>query len=365
MKKILFPGILVLLLIPAFLCGGCYDVQFFENTAVIIYAGADKGSGDQLALSFAVAESEASGQILTLLRTEAPLMASAITKLNAENEDILRAGKIQNLIFSEELAKEGILKLKDGNSVSEANRFMADYAITKGTAAELFTVLQKKEAENGSYGYFGELLSNAAAAGLCPDTRLHEFNIDVAAEGIDPMLPLVDYDTEAETVSVIGTALLQNDRMVTALDTEDSRYLALLSGSGKHTVLPLMGIQPETGYLSLHITKSKNKIKLQTKGDRLKICFALTVDGHFDVGDWAEIKPQYKKTAVAELEKQIGNRCMEVLSKLQAAPSDPFGVASKLRGYHNQFYRTHDFTEVYQNAAVEVTVNMRLLNQKY
>lgn len=351
-------------LIAAVLCSGCYDRQIFENTAVIIYAGADKGSGDNLNLSFAVAESEAQGQVLTLLQTESPLLSTAISKLNAENEEILRAGKIQNLIFSADLAKAGILTLKDGNRVAEANRFMADYVVTEGTAAELFKVLQKKEAENGSYGYLGELLANAAAAGLCPDTRLHEFNINVAAEGIDPLLPLVTYDTEANTVTVIGTAVFQKDRMVDSLGGEKSRYLALLTASGKHFVLQTEQIRSQAKYTPLHITGSKPKIKTEISSDRLKIHANIKVNGYFNVSDWAEINTAGKKKAVAAIEKQLGNRCKEVLLQLQTAGSDPFGIASKLRGYHNEFYKTHDFADVYRNAEIEVTVKMKLLNRE-
>ncbi len=44
---------LLLLFALSLLCGGCYDRQIFENTAVIIYAGAEKGSGGKIHYSFA------------------------------------------------------------------------------------------------------------------------------------------------------------------------------------------------------------------------------------------------------------------------------------------------------------------------
>lgn len=350
--------------VMVFACCGCYDQQIFENTAIIICAGAESGENGKILFSFAAAENENKKGQLEIISKEDTLMAQAIAALNAEVEDPLKAGKIQNLVFSEELAKRGMMLVRDDNRLEESNRFLTDYAITEGSPEELFKVLEKKEKASSAYGYLGDLLENSANAGLCPNVLQHEFNIDLQTEGIDPVLPLLTYNKENGSIRVLGTALFHGDRYVEKLSTAESRYFSLLLHSARNISIKLKDFHPQGGDVTLNITDSNMKVKLDTEGDQLYISFYVKTKSYFDASDWAELEQDTKKSIERKIDAKLEKACTNVVQKIQYAGSDPFGIAARLRGYHNDFYLSHDIDQVYQNATIKIDIRNKLINQK-
>ena len=344
---------------------GCYDQQIFENTAIILCAGAESGENGKILFSFAAAENENKKGQLELVSMEDTLMAGAIAALNAEVEDPLKAGKIQNLIFSEELAQKGMMLVRDDNRLEESNRFLTDYAITEGSPKKLFKVLEKKEKTSSAYGYLGDLLKNSAEAGLCPNVLQHEFNIDLQTEGIDPVLPLLTYNEEKNTIHILGTALFHKDRYVEKLNTTESRYFSLLLHSARNITIKLNDFHPQGGDVTLNVTDSSMKVKLDTKGDQLYITFDVKSKSYFDASDWAELEQNTNKKSIErKIDAKLEKACTDVVQKIQSAGSDPFGITAGLRGYHNDFYTAHDMDQVYQNAIIKINVHNKLINQK-
>ena len=361
MKKRILAAVLPLL--AALFLGGCYDQQIFENTAIILYAGAESGENGGLLFSFAAAEATEKDGSLLILSREDQLMEHAIASLNSASGDPLKAGKIQNMLFSEELAQKGIMQVKDANHLETSNRFLADYAIVEGSPKTLLKVLESKEKKNRSYGYLEELLENAANAGLCPNTLHHEFNIDFQTEGKDPILPLLRYDEEKKIIAVKGTALFSEDRCVETLDTAESCYLSILTASAKNIAVKLSNIQAEAEECTLNITECSRKTDLDIINDRLCITIRLKMKSYFTVSNWAELSHTSRNQIEKDTEKAMEKQCTEVFQKMQASGSDPLGIGAKTRGYYNDFYKTHDMDRVYKYAVVRVEIQNTILNQ--
>lgn len=354
------------ILIPFFaalLFSGCYDQQIFENTSIIIYAGAEKGTDENLLFSFAAAESTEKDGSLLILSKEDQLMEHAIATLNNASDDPLKSGKIQNMIFSDELARDGIMQVKDANHLEPSNRFLADYAIVEGSPKTLLHILESQEKTNRTYGYLEELLENAANAGLCPNTLHHEFNIDFQTEGIDPILPMLHYDEEKNLVAVRGTALFQDDRLVDTLSTAESCYLSMMTSSAKTIAVKLRDIQGEGKDCTLNISKCSRKMDLNTINDQLYIHIHLKMKSYFTVSNWAEISKTKRSDIEKDTEKELEKQCTETFQKIQASGSDPLGVRSKTRGYFNDFYKSHDMDEIYKNAVVKIDIDNTIINQ--
>ena len=342
---------------------GCYDQQIFENTAIIIYAGAETGDNGKLLFSFAAAEATEKDGSLLILSKKDDLMEHAIASLNDASSDPLKSGKIQNMIFSEELAREGLMRVKDANHLEPSNRFLADYAIVEGSPKTLLNILESREKKNRSYGYLEELLENAANAGLCPNTLHHEFNIDFQTEGIDPILPLLRYDEEKNLVTVKGTALFQDDRCVETLNTAESCYLSMLTSSAKAIAVKLQNIQAEGEECTLNITKCSRKTDLDIINDQLYITIHLKMKSYFTVSNWAEISHSSRNQIEQDTKKELEKHCTETFQKIQASGSDPLGIRAKTRGYYNDFYKSHDMDQVYKDAVVRIDIENTIINQ--
>lgn len=363
MLKKLF--ITTLLMLPSFLCGGCFDQQIFENTAIIIYAGAEKSdTPGKLLFSVAAAENEGKDGSLRILTVKDELLESAVSVLNTQSPDPLRSGKLQNILFSEELARDGISAVSDANHLDASNRFLADYVVVKGSPKEMLKVTEALEKRNNSYGYLETLLENAADAGLCPNTLHQEFDIYFETEGIDPVLPLMSYDTERETVTVEGTALFHEDRYVGSLTAEESRYLSMMQSSADIISVEMKNLQNSGRDLTLNLIEGFDRSNIDIINGQLHITFKLNTHSYFTVNNWAEISGASRRDIEDEIESTLEQRCTEVYQKLQAHNCDPIGITAKVRAYYNDFYQTHDMSEVYQNANVTFQIHNTLTNQK-
>ncbi|MGI5873123.1 MAG: Ger(x)C family spore germination protein [Bacillota bacterium] len=354
---------LLLLFALSLLCGGCYDRQIFENTAVIIYAGAEKGSGGKILYSFAAAENNNEKNLL-VISEENDLMESAVADLTASTENPLRAGKIQNLIFSEELAKEGILNVRDANRLEVTNRFLADYAVVKGSPLTLLKILENMNSGSGVYCYLDKMLENGANAGVCPNTLRHEFNIDFETKGIDPILPLLVCDEEQNEIRIAGTALFTDDRCTGTLTKNESRFLSLMAASAETISVEMNGLRSANDKTTMNIVKCGRKIEIETAGDEVFITLRLKLRSNFDISDWTEISDTAQGDINKKIERDLEQRCETVFQKIQSTGCDPFGVEARLRAYHPDFFSTHDAKEAYKNGKIKIEIRNRIINQK-
>ena len=356
---------LILTCCPLFFLCGCFDQQIFENTAIIIYAGAETtDEPDQLLFSIAAAESDGKDGSLLILSKKDELLESAIAGMNRESSNPLRSGKIQDILFSEELAKKGITTVSDVNHLDPANRFLADYVVVQGSPKEMLKVLEVMEKKNNSYGYLEQLLENASDAGLCPNTLHQEFDIYFQTEGIDPILPLVSYDKEKEYIKIEGTALFRDDKMVDSLSIAESRYLSIIMSSADIISVKMDDLHKEGHDLTLNIIEGFRHADVEIINDELYVTFHIRTRSYFSVGNWAEISEASRNDIETEIENKLEHRCLEVYKILQESGCDPTGVTAKVRGKFNEFYRSHDMNEVFTNAHVTFDINNTLVNQK-
>lgn len=351
--------------LPLFLFCGCFDQQIFENTAIILYAGAETTEEEGTFLfSVAAAENEGKDGSLLILSQKDELLESAISSMNDASSDPLRSGKLQDILFSEELAAKGISNVSDANHLDASNRFLADYVVVQGSPKEMLKVVETMEKKNKSYGYLEQLLENASDAGLCPNTLHQEFDIYFQTEGIDPILPLMSYNKENETIKVEGTALFHEDRHVGSLSVAESRYLSILMSSADIISVKMKDIHEEGRDLTLNLIEGFRHADIDIINGELYITFKIRTRSYFTVSDWAEISQTSRKAIESEIEKKLEHRCTEVYQKLQDCGCDPTGITAKVRAKHNDFYNSQDMEEVFANAHVTFDINNTLINQK-
>lgn len=292
-------------------------------------------------------------------------MESAVADLTAETENPLRAGKIQNLLFSEELAKGGLLKIRDSNRINVANRYLADYAIVKGSPLTFLKILNDADIGSNRYCYLDKALSNGADAGICPNTLKHEFNIDFETEGIDPILPLLSYNERKKTVAIEGTALFNGDRLVGSFNREQSRYLSLLSSSAESIDLDIMNLREKDDHVMMNVISSKHKIKIFPTGKDIVIQIKIKLKSRFDISDWQEILEERNQNEVERfIEKSVAQKCGAVLTALQECGCDPLGVGASLRGFHPETLSRTDPKTAYRRGVIRIEVENRIINHE-
>lgn len=206
-------------------------------------------------------------------------------------------------------------------------------------------------------------MENAANAGLCPNTLHHEFNIDFQTEGVDPILPLLKYNEEKKHITVGGTALFKEDRYVEKLDTDESRYLSIITSSAKNIAVKLKNIHTEGEECTLNISECSDRPRIDLIDGQLYITVDLKIGSFFTVSNWAEISHSSRKQIERETERELEKHCTEVFKKIQASGSDPLGIKAMTRGHFNNFYNNNDMDRVYKDAVVKINVNNTILNQ--
>ena len=62
-------------------------------------------------------------------------------------------------------------------------------------------------------------------------------------------------------------------------------------------------------------------------------------------------------------EQHISENLVSIANTLSQLPCDPFAIEDQIRGYYPDFYKTHNFDEVYANAEFQITVEAIITNE--
>lgn len=180
MKKL---NLIIIFVLILFTCTGCFSKTELEDYAYVIAVGIDKGKDSNYLLSFQIAVpikiagegSNGSGKESTSLITlETDTVYNSISRANAmiSKEITLSHNKI--IVFSEEVAKDGIQELLNTFVTNREIRPKTSMIVYKGLAKDLLASLEPILEKNPSR-YYDLLLASNQYTGYAIDNTLFNF----------------------------------------------------------------------------------------------------------------------------------------------------------------------------------------------
>lgn len=375
MKKLLKLTALLLIVISL---TGCWDQNIYENIGFILNAGIDKGTDDKILFTVStpiISESSGGvgggsssagggeGQKVEVYSSETNLIRQERENLRLSSPKQLEGGKIQNVLFGSELAREkGIseyLELYERDTQSTVQSWIV---VVDGTANELITKGANMNSKPRLGQYLNDLLERNSKAGYCPKMNIIKYSIENVIPGLSPILPMIKL--EPNDIKVIGTALINNNKMSGRLDTLETAYLFIAKGESKMSEIPFdlpedIKTIKKKAIVFLHKTKTKSKLNFTNGTPTLD--FNIKIDVTMEEYTWGQLADKKYKTKIEEaLASHIKNSLNEVFKKLQAANCDPLGIGDRLRAYHNSYWKSIGELDGWKKIYPNITANFNV-----
>mgnify|MGYP000117177770 CR=1 FL=1 len=391
-----------------FIFSGCFDSREVDDMAYAMAIGVDKGTANDIKLTLQFASTKGGGgeesskspgggeSPITTLETN-----SVFSGLNLANSYISKQINISHakiIIFSEELAREGIHKYVSAFLRSREFRGSMYVAISKNSAEEFIRKAQPKlqanasrlfEAYFGTYRFTGFTTNSklsdvyaglveddsqavATLAGVGKYKSSKEFSTagsTYAEKGrTQPLegdykagdIPKA-YDSEAE---LMGLAVFNGSKMVGELDGQQSMMYLMVTGKYEQSYISFKDPKDESQYVLLNVKQSRiPEKKVDISGTKPIVHSKIQLEADIvsiDSGFNYE-SPENTPTLEAAAEEYLKGEMLQFLNKTaKEFQSDICGFGKEVKKKFLVFPEWRDYNWLSRYKDAEFTVDMDL-----
>src|SRR5690554_695406 len=196
-----------ILLIPVFLFSGCWDQKIIEKAGIVLQVGIETAPGNKLLVTnvFPAFDSKIRNQD-EIITTEVNLLRESREKARMVTDKKVEGGKIQQVLFSKEIAGQGIQDLLEVFQRDPLNSPLAQLVVVDGSPKELLERAQNFVGKSRSVFYIDQLLAGNVNYFYIPETSIYDFTIHALAPGLDPVTPLLKLESDEIRILEIGRA---------------------------------------------------------------------------------------------------------------------------------------------------------------
>lgn len=353
-------------IISGFLLAGCWDQKLIEQTGFELQLGIESGAGQQLlsTSNYPAIDSKLKNQD-EVITVEGNLLREIRERRNMTAAKVIDGGKLQQILFSAEIAAKGILDILEILERDPLNPPLSYVVIVDGSPKELLEKAETFKNKPRSALYINQLLVKNINSSYLPDTKLYDFFIRYYAPGLDPITPLIKLETNG--IKALGSALFTGDKMVGRIDTQQTVFLLAMMGQLTRTELFFKPIEPEKSSslkkgLSLTHIRSHSKIRVKLEDRRPVIDISLIFKGSLVEYHRDELDdPQVQKKIEGQLSTQMKKSCLEIIKYTQAIGSDPIGIGDLVRAKYPAYWQSINWSDAYRDAKVNLKVKLDIL----
>lgn len=395
---------IIFLAVP--LLGGCWGATETDEVAYVLSMGFDKGTKDNLLVTFMVANplataGQAGGggpprEIALTTSVEAIAPASSLDLMNTATTRRLSLQHTKSYIFSEELAREGL-----GRWLAPLNRLndlreTANVYIVKGKASE-FMEKNKPLLEMSPSKQYELIARLPYINSFFLPVQFKDFYEQVKSASIEPSMPLVAiHEGELGTAALgplrgghyevgpytaggvpikgknkaqfIGMGVFRRDRMVGELTGTETRAYLVIRGKFKNATINLPDpIAGKEQYIGLRVKQGRSPEHRTTILEDGTVVVDVNVFLEAEIVAIAsginyedpDKKPLLEKALIQHVEK----RCNEIVRRSQEefnADIFGFGYIVKHHFLTQQQWKEFNWSERYPYAQVKVKVHAKI-----
>ena len=358
MKKVL-----ILFIVISLTLSGCWDQKIFEKTGFTLMESVEKSkTGDDLLITSTIPAIGAKDTYgIEMFTTSADSLMEGRENRNRMASKRTEAGKLQQILFSDEIAKKGIHNLLEiFNRLAEESS-IAFVIVTEGSPLEIIQKSTDFKDIPGPALYISQLTKNAVKDLCAPNTMIYNFNIDYFAPGIDPVTPLIKL--KGNHIEVEGSALFSGDRMVGKLDAQKSSLLLGMMGKHKDKefsyTVPMPEKEKTEDKLGISMIECKRKVDVELQDGKPSANISLYYEGVIEEFKWNKLSDIKKQNEIQDyLDVSIKKDCMEIIKYLQKVGSDPIGIGEIVRAKYYGYFKNADWKDVYKSMPFNVDVKV-------
>lgn len=356
LKKITF-AVLIFILVLIF--SGCGAKRQVNEMAYAVGLGIDKGKNKPLSVSLqfakpmAVSGEEESGEngektenaeSTSLISVEAEDIFSAIKIIEGSLSKQINLTHVKLLLFSEELAKEGISGFAEALMANSQFRPSTYIAVSLCGAREYFYEVKPVLELNPAKYY--TLVFSKKAKSFVPEATLRDFYFNINSMAKDTVMPTVGENEEGaqkageNKTDVLGVALFKGDKLKQTLKTDMGEIYNMLTGDFAESFYSLQGA--EKAAVKLKVSK-KPKIMLKKNGNAFTAEIKLFLSAEAAQCENKELLKNNAAPLKKAVEESLKNKAEEFMSKNKEQKCDAVGIGKKAK----RFFKTQEEWENY------------------
>lgn len=363
------PGNLLLILIIAssLILSGCWDQSIYEQIGFILEVGIEKSENEDeyLVTYTSPVFGTTEENMVEAISTTSGILRGARENARKMSSRPLEGGKIQQIVFSEELARKGIHNILEVFERDPTNPALAWVVVSESSPRELFEKALKFKDKPRVAIYINQLLEGEEKSSYIPNTKVYDFDINYFIPGLDPITPIIKLTPN--DIQIVGTALFHDDRMVGKIDTQSTALLLAIKGMMKSTeyisLVPknIKEINSPKNHMAVIIKTAKRKISVRIDKGKPVVDITLDFKTNIDEYEWDDVANEVEIKQLEEyLAQNIEAQCMELLQYTQEVGSDPIGIGDMVRAWHNKYWESVDWREVYGDIAFNVKARVKI-----
>lgn len=338
------------------LTGCSSNARIVDRIHIVTAMGFDKTDAGYGGTAF-FSDFTDSGKI-QVLHGSAPQIKLLMDQIGRKSSKPVRIAKIRLLLFSKELAEEGLGPLIHTICKDPLLSNYMNVAIFEGSLHSLAKRLAGKA--NGDLPYY--LLEQLKVNGGLPRSNLSTLMYDYYGEGRDISLPYIRLNRTGE-VEAAGFGVLREDRLQLLLNPAETLRFGILQGKpirGNLAFRVRGGGSEGTAIFTLQYNKMSRRLAKQ--GDSLRVVYRLALHGlvkeypeRLDLRDADQMR-----ALISQLRQQLREQMLELLDKLRNRRVDPLAVGDLARA-HDRSWREAAFYEAeYPRIEFDVRVEVHL-----
>ncbi|HZW81921.1 MAG TPA: Ger(x)C family spore germination protein, partial [Candidatus Deferrimicrobium sp.] len=295
-RKSLFAAIIILLLF----CMGCWNRREPEAYSYLTFLAIDKADNGQIKLGFLytpplspVPTGIKPPESLSLVSTiEARSLFEGIRNSTSHLPARSFFGYVHAIIFSEELAREGLSKYLDLIYRDHEIRKNAFVFITKGSSTPLVQMDSKVPEPPGRI-LEGLIASEERSQGKSRVVRLKDLQTELSGPGFDPVISVLQlWDEDGNklvgsgekipkktSVALNGSAVFKGDKLIGWMSSEESQTYLIGKGEMRGGLLVIPHPNSEEGNVSIEFGKGKQKLTAKLNNKQVVVNLKVSING--------------------------------------------------------------------------------------
>lgn len=399
MRKILIVLLISSLLVPI---SGCYDANEIDDLVYVIGLGLDKGSNDNIKVTVQFSTlKEGDGQEtgggktstaekgkkgFDIMSVEAPTVFSAINILNTSLTRKLTFMHMNIIVFSEELAREGLspyLSTLAGYreirrpmtiliSKSKAEKFILENKSIIGTNLSKTIELISKESNNtGYYSSFTQtdfynnikspyIQAIAILAGVNSAQASTPSQDGIINNYIAGNVPMIA-DLKRSTM---GTAVFDGDKMVGELNGDETRVLLMARGEFKRAFMDVRDPKDPKRYLNFDVRMGREpQVKTWFEGGKPFVHLTLNIEADWVIAQTAEnyADPKLLPSAENALKEYLQGILRQIIEKSQQEfRADVFGFGKSIAAHFLTIPEWEDYQWLKKFSEAKISTDVKV-----
>ncbi|MDO6654988.1 Ger(x)C family spore germination protein [Anaerobacillus sp. 1_MG-2023] len=339
------------LMLLCMLLTGCVAEEIIDEVPILFIVGYDKGEEEKIKGTISLQTFDPNQEVETR-----SFEAEAYTSKGLRNQlsglpKPISIGKMAVLLFSEDMAEEGIIDVLDSFLRDPAAGRLIYVGVVEGSAGEL--IKNEFQYLQGIGPFLQNLIKQSIEYGNMPQNNIHLFDYKYYGDGMDPVVPILK--KEKTEVKITGLALFEDEKMVGKLNLDEMFMFALINKSFSAGLYELE--LPDGEYANLQKIKSKVKYKVKNGNTNPSVNISIKLNGNIVEYTGDKLSKETKQEIAKALERKVKAHGDEMVKKFQELGIDPFSIGDHARSQTRNF----DFKKWYDRYPdVPVTIDVKV-----